>query len=129
MDRRTIVARLLIAFALIVQVWAPIGSSRMALATLLDPLAEVVLCHVEPAASLDASELGPDRGGAPHGFTHCDLCRLVADGGGVAPAAPVVVGLVDDAAARLDAPPLRLEAPRDARLLARIRGRAPPARV
>ncbi len=125
MDRRTIVARLLIAFALIVQIWAPIGSSRMVLATLLDPLAEVVLCHVDPAAAPDAS----DRGAAPHGFAHCDLCRLVADGGGVAPTAPVVVGLVDDAAAPVDAPPLRLEAPRDARLLARIRGRAPPAGV
>lgn len=129
MDCRTIVARLLIAFALIVQVWAPIGSSRMALAKLLDPLAEVVLCHVDPAAAPDASDRAPDRSGAPHGFAHCDLCRLVADGGGVAPTAPVVVGLVDDAAGPVDAPPLRLEAPRDARLLARIRGRAPPARA
>lgn len=124
LDRRSTVARLLIAFALIVQIWAPVGSSRMVIAQAFDPLADVVLCHVEP----DAADGVSLDGSASHGYGHCDLCQL-ATNVGFTPSAPTVVGLVEPHGVAAAHWAVAVEAIVDGRILARIRGRAPPALV
>ena len=120
----SIVARLLIALALTVQVWAPVGSSRMVVAQVFDPLADVELCHFDPDAAAAPGDTGP----LTHGWSHCDLCQLAASGG-YTPVEPAVVGLVEAPVSYVVAWTIRVETVVDARFLARIRGRAPPALV
>ena len=117
------VARLLIALALIVQIWAPIGSSTMMVAAATDPFADAVVCVHDDDGTAPA---GTDA--ATHVVPHCDLCQLAATGGWT-PEAPTVVGLVDTPVARVADWTIRVEALVDARFLARLRGRAPPSLV
>lgn len=123
MSFRTAVARLLIALALIVQIWAPVGSSVMMVAAATDPLAGEVFCqHDQDGNLLDASTADP----ASHALKHCDLCQLAATGGWT-PEAPAVVGLVEEPVARVATWVVRVEIVVDARFLERLRGRAPPS--
>ena len=123
MSIRTAVARLLIALALIVQIWAPVGSSAMMVAAAIDPLAGLTLCEHEADGAGQQ-----DHGPASHAPMHCDLCQLAASGGWT-PEAPAVVALIDAPVARLADWAVRVETVVDARFLARSRGRAPPALV
>lgn len=122
MTIRTAAARLLIALALIVQIWAPIGSSVMMVsaATSLDGFE--ICRHDADGNALDPS----GAGSASHALDHCDLCQLAATGGWT-PDAPVVAGPVEQPVARLVAWGIRVEIVVDARFLARLRGRAPPS--
>lgn len=123
MSIRTAVARLLIALALIVQIWAPVGSSVMMVAAATDPLAGMEVCqHDESGNALDPSGAGT----ASHALKHCDLCQLAAAGGWT-PEAPAVVGRVEAPVARVATWVVRVETVVDARILARLRGRAPPS--
>ena len=123
MSFRTAVARLLIALALIVQIWAPVGSSVMMVAAATDPFADALICqHDEDGNPLDASGSTP----ASHALKHCDLCQLAASGGWT-PQAPVVAGLVEEPVARVTTWFVRVQVVVDARFLERLRGRAPPS--
>ena len=123
MSIRTAVARLLIALALIVQIWAPVGSSVMMVAAATDPFVGMELClHDQDGNALDSS----GSGAASHALKHCDLCQLAASGGWT-PEAPAVVGFVEAPVAHIATWVVRVETVVDARILAHLRGRAPPA--
>lgn len=81
-DARTIVARILVALALIVQIVAPGRASVSMVRALVDPLAGVTLCGHEPSS--------PDQ---PGDVDVCLLCDLVCHGAGFAatPPAPEIV--------------------------------------
>lgn len=81
-DARTIVARFLVALALIVQIVAPVRASVSMVGALVDPLAGVTLCGHDLPSS--------DR---PGDIDACRLCDLVCHGAGfaAAPPAPEVV--------------------------------------
>lgn len=123
MSIRTTVARLLIALALIVQIWAPVGSSTMVVAAATDPFAGFALCEHDDGSIGDRDRA---RALASHAPVLCDLCQLAASGGWT-PEEPTVIGFVEVPAMRLADWSLRVETVVDARFLARLRGRAPPA--
>lgn len=81
-EARTIVARLLVALALIVQIVAPARASVAMIAAATDPLLAVSVCGHDLSAPEDLS-LGVDA---------CRLCDLVCHGAGFAPTpeAPVI---------------------------------------
>jgi hypothetical protein len=80
-EARTIVARLLVALALIVQIVAPAQASVAMVAAATDPLATAWICG-QHDGSLDGSSTADA----------CRLCDLVCHGAGFAeaPAAPTV---------------------------------------
>ncbi len=123
MSCRTAVARLLIALALIVQIWAPVGSSVMMVAAATDPFADALICqHDQDGNPLDES----GSTSASHALAHCDLCQLAASGGWT-PQAPTVAVLAEEPVAGLVTWVVRVQIVVDARFLERLRGRAPPS--
>lgn len=119
----TIIGRLLITLALIVQVVAPVGSSVAMVTAATDPFVDIVVCG-EDLAILDRQSshapLLAHRGDA------CALCQLVA-GDGFAPP-PTTPTVADSRETTLAADwAQRIEPVVATRLLDHIRGRAPPA--
>jgi len=115
------IGRILIALALIVQIFAPVASNASIVRAAFDPLADVVFCHVDPTATADdGSSPVVDR----HGFA-CDFCQLAGAGGHAPPPLPTAVPLptatLGHAVWRV-----AVEAVVGPRLLDHIRGRAPP---
>lgn len=120
---RTAIGRLLIALALIVQIWAPVGSSVAMVTAATDPLAGALVCAEHVGGLTD------DRGGDPadaHFGEACALCQLVAGGGFAPPVEPPQLA-VPAQYARPAAWTGRIQPVAVARLLDHIRGRAPPA--
>lgn len=119
----TVIGRLLITLALIVQIVAPVASSVAMVTAATDPFVGIVVCG-EDLAVLDRQ-----NGHAPllaHRGDACALCQLVAgDGFALPPPAPIVADAPDAILATDWA--RRVEPVVAARLLDHIRGRAPPA--
>ena len=118
---RVDIGRVLIALALIVQIFAPVASNASMIRAAFDPLAGVFLCHVDQTAS---AEDGASPVVDHHGFA-CDFCQLAGAGGYAPPPAPAVV-LLPAATAGHAAWRIAVEAVVGPRLLDHIRGRAPP---
>ncbi len=120
---RDTMARILIALALIVQIFAPVGSSAAMLRAAFDPLAGAVVC----AQDEDGSGLhdGTDPSALHHGDA-CGLCQITA-AGGLAPPPDVAVSFGPTTTARVADWRVTVEAVVAPRLLDHIRGRAPPA--
>ncbi len=116
-------SRLLVALALIVQIFAPVGAGAAMMRMTFDPAAGAQICvHDEDGADLSGDT---DHGLARHGEA-CGLCQLVAAGGH---APPVFVQIPVDVppATAIVAWRLVVEAVVAERHLDQIRGRAPPA--
>lgn len=116
-------SRILVALALIVQIFAPVGANAAMMRMTFDPAAGFQICtHDEDGADLSG---GADQGLARHGEA-CGLCQLVAAGGH---APPVFVQIPVDVppATAIVAWRIVVEAVVAARHLDQIRGRAPPA--
>jgi len=113
---------MLIALALIVQIWAPVGAAVAMIAAATDPLVDIIVCTGDQ--EIVDRQNRPDSLAQHHGDA-CGLCRLVA-GAGFAPPpeAPVLRDL--DFETRAADWAIRVEVVASARLLDRIRGRAPP---
>ncbi|MCE1237733.1 MAG: DUF2946 family protein [Hyphomicrobiales bacterium] len=118
------IGRLLIALALIVQIFAPVGSNAAVLRLAFDPLVDIIVC-AQDQANLDRRE-GSDKVLAHRGDA-CGLCQLVAAGGYAPPPplfephAPPPVPAAEPAWTFLD------EAPGSAPVHEHRRARAPPA--
>jgi len=120
---RKIIGRLLVALALIVQIWAPVGSSVAMIQQAFDPLVGIIVCaHDQEIVDRQTS---PDPLLAHHGDA-CGLCQLVAAGGYAPPPAVVQAVVPAERARRIEwrftDEPVAL-----ARQLDHIRGRAPPS--
>ena len=122
MGIRTAVARLLIALALIVQIWAPVGSSAAMVRAAFDPLVDIIVCAQDQ--EVVDRKASPDPLAVHHGDA-CGLCQLVAAGGHAPPPAIVALEVPAETARLVDwrrtHEPVAL-----ASRLAHIRGRAPP---
>lgn len=119
----TIIGRLLITLALIVQIVAPVGSSVAMVTAATDPLADVVLCITDHAQPGDRSDGDPL---ASHHRDACALCQLV-NGGGFAPPPLSPIVAIDPEIGPATFWSVHVEPIAVARLLDQIRGRAPPA--
>jgi hypothetical protein len=116
------IGRFLVALALIVQIWAPVGSSAAMVQAAFDPLADALLCsHDQDAADGPISSV-PLM--AHHGDA-CGLCQLTA-AGGHAPPPPTAQVVVPTEDARRVEWLLAEESVALARQLDHIRGRGPP---
>lgn len=94
-EARTIVARLLFALALIVQIVAPARASVDMVRAATDPLAGVTFCGHDLSAS------GDQQPGDHSGTDACRLCDLVCHGAGFADA-PAAVAITVPAAIAVD---------------------------
>lgn len=122
MSGRFDIGRVLIALALIVQIFAPVGSNAAVLRMAFDPLVDIIVC-AEDQTTLDRRE-GSDKILAHRGDA-CGLCQLVAAGGYAPPPMPVVVQLPASVASLAEWK-VAVEVVVTSRLLDHIRGRAPP---
>ncbi len=116
------IARILIALALIVQIWAPVGSSVAMVTATTDPFVDIIVCAQDQAA-LDRQDR-PDPLLRHHGDA-CQLCQFVAGAGFAPPPETPTLQTVDLAQEVADWA-IRVEIPVAVRLLDHIRGRAPP---
>lgn len=115
------IGRVLIALALIVQIFAPVASNTSMIRAAADPLAGAILCHLEVDSTADdGSSPLPDR----RHFA-CDFCQLATAGGYAPPPAPIVLVLPAATASHAEWR-VSVEAVVGPRLLDHIRGRAPP---
>ncbi len=120
---RDTTARILIALALIVQIFAPVGSSAAMVQAAFDPLVDIIVCAqdqdvVDRQAGMDPVVLN-------HGDA-CGLCQITA-AGGLAPPPDLAVAFGPTTATRAVHWRVTVEAVVAPRLLDHIRGRAPPA--
>lgn len=116
------IGRLLVALALIVQIWAPVGSSAAMIQAAFDPLVGIIVCsHDQEIVDRQTS---PDPLLAHHGDA-CGLCQLVAAGGYAPPPSSAQVVLPTERARRAEWL-LAEESVAVTRQLDHIRGRAPP---
>lgn len=116
------IARVLIALALIVQIWAPVGSSVAMIRAAVDPLLDSVVCVHDQDGSDSRNRTDPLL---QHHGDPCGLCQLVA-GAGFAPPPEAPALNIPDGRPRLTDWAIRVEFVAAARLLDQIRGRAPP---
>lgn len=113
---RNVVARLLVALALIVQIAAPVVANTSMVVAAADPLAGAWICG-------HGGDLPDD--GSP-GEDACRLCDLVCHGNGFAPIPPVpTVALVADRVVDVVRPPVTAEAVRGSPPIAFL-ARGPP---
>ncbi|MDK9695688.1 MAG: DUF2946 family protein [Siculibacillus sp.] len=118
---RAIVARLLFALALIVQIVAPVRSSVAMVSAAVDPFAVAFVCGLDHGDPDDATGDPPGS----HSGDACALCQLVQSGGFAPPPPPPSFAPASTLVRAADWS-VRVEPVANARLLDRIRGRAPP---
>lgn len=121
MKGRIDIGRVLIALALIVQIFAPVASNTSMVRATLDPVAEALLCHDDGTSPGDEGSLPV----ADHHRHACDFCQLATAGGYAPPPAAAVLLLPSTVAGLIDWR-VTVEAVVGPRLLDHIRGRAPP---
>ena len=117
------IGRLLIALAMIVQIFAPVGSSAAMMRMTFDPLVDIIVCAQDQVTLDRRTTVDPvvvRQGDA------CGLCQLVA-AGGIAPPPAIALPPMPTPAGRIVQWRLDVEAVVAPRLLDHIRGRAPPA--
>lgn len=123
MSLRVGITRVLVALALIVQIFAPVGATASVMRVAFDPLVDIITCSQD-------LEIVDRRDGAARTKAHhedaCELCQLVAPGG-LAPAVHVVMPLPPAGSWTPARWFVIVETVVKPRLLDHIRGRAPPA--
>ncbi len=118
---RAAVLRIAMAFALIVQIYAPIASNATIAAALSDPLANAIICSHDTSPGAQDPQSGP--AGQKHSHL-CDFCWLATANGASTDSAQILQPLpallpAFVSIASQDATPRP-------RLLDHIRARAPP---
>ena len=108
--------------ALIVQIFAPVGSHAAVMRMAFDPLVDIIVC-AQVQITLDR-RAGSDQTLAHRGDA-CGLCRLTADGGYAPPPVPIAISLPAAVVRHADWR-AQVETVVRPRLLDHIRGRAPP---
>lgn len=120
--RNAFIGRVLVALALIVQIWAPVGSSSAMIRAAFDPLVDIIVCSHDQEIVDRQTSFDPLV--AHHGDA-CGLCQLVAAGGHAPPPDGIVLPQPTEIH-RLALWHITAEVLALSRRLDHIRGRAPP---
>lgn len=118
------IGRLLVALALIVQIYAPVGSSIAAVAAATDPFAAVSICAHDVDGQASSESDTPGSPILPHAA--CDFCVLVYGGGFSPPVDEPTQAMVVEHAVAVARWGAEIAPVVTARFLDHLRGRAPP---